>query len=68
MFMRGGHLAEIEAAQRITFVARYAGKAAKARQASKAGPGNWGSQVLYAMRQREPSSQKLVHHVITAQM
>ena len=40
VFMRGGHLAEIEAAQRITFVARYAGKAAKARQASKAGPGN----------------------------
>ena len=37
VFMRGGHLAEIEAAQRITFVARYAGKAAKA---SKASPGN----------------------------
>ena len=38
VFMRGGHLAEIEAAQRITFVARYAGRqASKVRQA---GPGN----------------------------
>ena len=34
--MRGGHLAEIEAAQRITFVARYAGKAGKAGKARQA--------------------------------